>query len=208
MRKVVVIVMAFIAVSCASESRFRNADLLFVVSGDGVCAADSMDGAIALSTGGNGLTAVHVGILELCGDSLWVIDAAPKHGVSRRSLGAFEREYSDSRIVVMRMKGVDSPAKVIERASSCIGRGYDFKYSPCNEELYCSELVQVCYLDCNGEQLFKCAPMNFKSHDGSYPEFWVRLFEQMGECIPQGEPGTNPNDMLRTDGLEYICTLH
>lgn len=39
--------------------------------------------------------------------------------------------------------------------------------------------------------------MNFLDENGVMPEFWTRLFEKLGVAVPQGVPGTNPNDMAR-----------
>ena len=40
------------------------------------------------------------------------------------------------------------------------------------------------------------APMN------PMPLFWTELFAKAGEEIPEGVPGTNPNDMARESILE------
>ena len=36
------------------------------------------------------------------------------------------------------------------------------------------------------------------------PRYWVALFEKLGEPIPEGEPGTNPNEMARDPQLVEI----
>ena len=38
--------------------------------------------------------------------------------------------------------------------------------------------------------------------DGTLPQFWTELFAKAGEEIPEGVPGTNPNDMARESILE------
>ena len=35
------------------------------------------------------------------------------------------------------------------------------------------------------------------------PEFWEELFAGLGKEVPEGEPGTNPNDM----SMEPVLTL-
>lgn len=207
MKRFILLSIALSTLSCAPKIQLESADLLFVVSGASDLSASSMDNAIVLSTGGEGPSATHVAILEVQGDSTWVIDATPKHGVSRRSLAEFEQENSGERIIVMRMKGLSDKSATVERAKSYVGKSYDYIYSPRNEALYCSELVQNAYLDSAGKPLFKSSPMNFKSPDGSYPDFWLKLFDELGEPIPQGQSGTNPNDMMRAEGLEYVCAI-
>ena len=36
------------------------------------------------------------------------------------------------------------------------------------------------------------------------PQFWADLFDQLGEQVPEGLPGTNPNDMAREELLEEV----
>ncbi len=46
--------------------------------------------------------------------------------------------------------------------------------------------------------------MNFRAADGSMPPFWNELFAKLGEEIPEGLPGTNPNDMSRDTLLTEV----
>ena len=46
--------------------------------------------------------------------------------------------------------------------------------------------------------------MNFRNADGTMPQFWTDLFSRLGEPIPEGEPGTNPNDMARSTLLQTV----
>lgn len=207
----------FALISCTPMETLHDADLVFVVNEDSELASSSMEDAISLATGGSGLNVTHVGILEVCGDSAFVIDATPRYGVSRRPLEEFKAECSDvdpvERVMVFRvrsMKGLAGRArasKVISCAKSCIGKAYDFRYMPGDEEFYCSELVQYAFVNRRGESVFESVPMNFKGPDGSYPEFWVKLFDELGMPIPQGVDGTNPHDMMMSDCLEFVCEL-
>lgn len=198
-----------IALSCGEGvSELRNGDLIFV----GVPAAQNdaggktMDSAISAAIGKEGqLSFTHVAIAEVSSDGVWIIDAAPKRGVSKRSLESFleENALSDGSLpvfVVKRVTGIDADAAV-ERAKGLCGRGYDFCFLPDNDELYCSELVQLCYLSERGEPVFESEPMNFLSSDGSVPPYWEKLFKEMGMAIPQGVPGTNPQRMSESGCL-------
>lgn len=75
------------------------------------------------------------------------------------------------------------------------------------EALYCSELVQECYRGPDGKSLFPSQPMNFKGSTSAYPANWVHLYEGLGEPIPHGEPGTNPQDLSESPLLEEIMML-
>lgn len=72
------------------------------------------------------------------------------------------------------------------------------------EEFHCSELVWESYRAENGTPLFTARPMNFRAADGTLPQFWADLFDQLGEQVPEGLPGTNPNDMAREELLEEV----
>ena len=214
--------MLILALSCSRhQDRLHNGDLIFVGLPMGYDAeTGSVDEAIASATGEEGaLNLIHVAIAEVEADSVWIIDATIAHGVDRHPLDTFLRDFtlkdgSYPTFIVKRVNGVDADAAV-ERAKTFCGRGYDVRFLPDNEELYCSELVQRSYLDANGEAIFESEPMNFKAPDGTMPPYWEWLFAQLGMAVPQGFPGTNPQKMaaaacLETrfeDGLQSMIAL-
>lgn len=83
----------------------------------------------------------------------------------------------------------------LDRAKSHIGEPYDWDFASDNDMCYCSELVQISYITPAGKPLFRTRPMNFLDSDGKMPEFWTNLFAKSDKKVPQGAPGTNPNDM-------------
>ncbi len=163
------------------EPKLQTGDLVFVALPlDYMSDTTEMGSAIAASTGDSvGINYIHVAIAEVANDSVWIIDATLKHGV-------------------------DNAAKYVENAKQFTGRDYDLYFLPDNDEQYCSELVRNSYIDEKGEHLFSDAPMNFKSDDGTFPPYWVWLFEQIGQPIPQGLPGTNPNAMSKEKCLKKV----
>ena len=74
-------------------------------------------------------------------------------------------------------------------------------YSKYNEA---KQAVYESFRDKKGNRIFESRPMNFRSADGTYPEYWVKLFDSLGMDIPQGVPGTNPNDMSRSSRLQPL----
>ncbi|MDE5692262.1 MAG: hypothetical protein K2I13_08770, partial [Alistipes sp.] len=107
-------------------------------------------------------------------------------------------------VVAMRLKDTAGLTAAIARARSFIGQPYDYSFRPDNGRMYCSELVWESYLTLTGERIFPARPMNFRAADGSMPAFWIELFEKLGEEIPEGLPGTNPNDMARDSTLTEV----
>jgi len=202
-------------VSCTHNEPVFSGDLIFV---EGIstsirpeCCQDtlgiraecrpSMDQAIMGSTG----AMVHVGIIEGRNDSLFVIDAAPKTGVSRRELNEFLEAQRDEEgrmpnIKIMQLKDQRGAMDFVAKAKMLVGAEYDFTFLPDNGKYYCSELVYECYQR-NGKPIFEAAPMNFRNADGEFDSYWVELFERQGMEIPQGVLGTNPNDLYHSSLL-------
>ena len=199
------------AVACGrQQERLRNGDLIFVgLPAEYDADSNSMDAAISSATGRQGaLNLTHVAIAEVQADSVWIIDATTRRGVDRHPLDTFLRDFAlpDGTcpvFLVKRVKGADADAAV-ERAKSFCGRAYDLRFLPDNDELYCSELVQKCYLDADGRPVFDCEPMNFKAPDGSMPPYWEKLFGELGMAVPQGLPGTNPQKMSESEALRDV----
>jgi hypothetical protein len=167
-----------------------------------------MDEAITSATGREGeINYIHVAILERDEqDSLWVIDATINHGVDRHPFRVYLTDFtlndgSYPVMDVMRLKDNTNVTTYVDNAKTFVGRGYDMYFSSDNTEQYCSELVRNSYVTSTGEYLFSEYPMNFMSSDGTFPPYWVELFGLLGEPIPQGEMGTNPNAMSQEDCL-------
>lgn len=192
----------FLMASCRNGSPYRTGDLVFVAGID----ANAMDHAIMGSTG----AMVHVGIIDVEGDSVFVIDVAPKTGVSRRSFHQFAeaQQYGSEEIptmTVMRLKNRRGVKSFVAKAKTLYGAAYDFTFLPDNGLYYCSELVHDCYVR-DGEPVFKAYPMDFRNADGEYDPFWVNLFASEGMEIPQGVFGTNPDALFHSDLLKHVET--
>lgn len=212
MKKIVLAVaVLFLAIGCGQKNKGpKTGDLLFVgLPTDYVAEPGSMDNAISAATGEEGgLNLIHVAILEVQADSVWIIDATIAHGVDRHPLDTFLKDFTlrDGglpQLIVKRVKDIDADAAVA-RAKTFCGRGYDVRFLPDNEELYCSELVQNCYLDAEGNQVFLSEPMNFLAPDGTMPPYWEWLFGKLGMAVPQGVPGTNPQGLSQSPLLEEL----
>ena len=190
--------------SCnTSSSTLQDGDLLFCVADNSV-----MSNAIVDATQMGKVNYDHVAIYAIIDNTPLVIEANPKGGVICRSLDDFMGNAIDINrgkgITVMRVtQSIDLKA-AIERARQFIGQPYDWSYLPDNEKLYCSELVYECYLNNDGKPVFEANPMTFKDSKGNIPDFWVDLFKRLGEPVPEGVIGTNPNDLSQSPALEEV----
>ena len=194
----------------------QNGDLLFVglpmdyQLTDTACMDQAISDATAIS---DEINYIHVAILEVDeSDSLWIIDATIKHGVDRHPFGEFLSDFTLKdgtypQLVVMRLQDNSDVNKYVENAKTYCGRAYDMHFLPDNEDQYCSELVRNSYTTSTGTYIFSESPMNFKSADGTFPPYWIELFDLLGEPIPQGVMGTNPNEMSQEQCLKRVGEL-
>ena len=179
--------------SCRTDTAPQTGDLIFFTGG-----SSSMDDAISSSTG-DGF--VHVAIVEVDSEgTAWLIDATPQKGVSREKL-EYKLLEEKGKAVLMRLKDSTGVAASVQRAKGLIGSSYDFTFLPDNDAYYCSELVYECFLRPDGSHIFSCQPMNFLDSEGNLPEYWKELFEKLQMDVPQGIPGTNPEDLSRSTTL-------
>ena len=182
--------------SCTPQAeRLQTGDLIFVgIPADYDLDADSMDSAIA----------------EVDADGqVWIIDATIKYGVDRHPLDTFLRQFTlrDGSLPTFEVKRLrdDSRAEAsVRNAKQYLGLPYDVTFLPDNGAYYCTELVYDSYLDEDGKPLFHAAPMNFRNADGEMPRYWEQLFARIGQSVPQGVPGTNPQAMSEEPTLRSV----
>ena len=175
---------------------------------------ESMAQAIADATSsGDTTNFIHTAILEVDDQgAIWVIDATIAHGVDRHPLDTVFSDFTlhnggRATFEVMRLKDNQNAAYYVENAKQFLGEEYDLYFQTFNGRHYCTELVSDSYVDADGQLRFTPVPMNFKNAEGEYPTYWVWLFEQLGEPIPQGELGTNPQDLHASPELVHVMYL-
>lgn len=172
-------ILMLLTLCCAACTSLRTGDLLFHVV--------EQENRITAVTPGQ---IDHVGIYM--GKGL-VLEAIPKAGVVTTPLHAvLQRE--DGYYLLGHVKGVSSQLS-ISNARRYIGLPYDSLYLQDNEAIYCSELVQLSYVDRQGRQIFSTVPMTFRDSSGTIPSYWQQLYERNGMSVPEGEPGSNPAEM-------------
>lgn len=175
----------------AQDIALRKGDLVFVAGGtsdfsQAITSATALDDLIAFD---------HVGIIDVDSSGVRVVEASPRCGVTATPWSDFKAD--SSQLMIVDMSAVVDAAAAVERAKKYIGCPYDWAYGCSSDSVYCSELVQISYLDADGTPVFASRPMNFLDDKGEMPDFWTSLFAKLGQPVPQGAPGTNPNDMAR-----------
>lgn len=132
-----------------------------------------------------------------------LIDASSRPNTSAR-INAPSHPGGRPLVVALRLKDTSGIAASVERARKVVGVPYDYSFLPDNGRYYCSELVWEFYSRPDGTRIFPARPMNFRAPDGTMPRYWQELFERRGEAVPEGVPGTNPNDMAREPILRPV----
>ncbi len=151
----------------------------------------------------------HVAIVCRKGGDVYALEATMKNGVVMTPIDSFI-EHADCTadgnpyIILARLNDTIGVAKSVSRAEEYIGKPYDFLYMPDEEEIYCSELVQLSYMDNNGKPVFEQIPMSFHDASGCITDFWKEHYASRNMNVPEGEPGTNPGGILRSPKVKII----
>ena len=130
---------------------------------------------------------------------------------------------------IMRVKDATKAAgeAAIANAKQHLGVAYDMEFRP-GGDLYCSELVHLCYLDADGRPLFPLIDIDLRTippararrgnPDGpdanplrpgpdqsefTIPPYWTQLCRLAGIALPQGE-GIMPADIYRSPLLRTV----
>ncbi|SFW18710.1 Permuted papain-like amidase enzyme, YaeF/YiiX, C92 family [Prevotellaceae bacterium HUN156] len=180
---IIAIVIGLVATSCQTYS-LKSGDLLFHVVSQGNAITDVTPGMID-----------HVAIV-MSRDS--VIEAVGK-GVKMTPIDSLRQQ--DGHYLVGRVKGIDSKQS-IANAKHYFGRPYDRLYLPNNDAIYCSELVQLSFVDKHGKRLFSPIPMSFHDTTGRITDYWRQFYAKHQLEVPEGEPGTNPGELSQRTNVK------
>jgi len=209
-RKLKYFMLIFLSLFCGCTTsvdsfRLQTGDLLFQVDKGG------MSEAIAKVTiGESNINYTHVGIVLVENDATFVIEAIPPVGVSKTPLETFMLRSATLEekpiVAVGRLKQEYRKLipQALVRAENLLGKPYDFVFSPDNDAYYCSELVQVSFLNSQNMPIFEPVSMNFRDADGNLPAYWIEYFEKYNAIIPENCPGSNPGDLSKSDKIEII----
>lgn len=146
---------------------------------------------------GNAITDVTPGMIDhvaVCTGRDSVIEAIGR-GVTITPLDSLlQRE--DGYFLLARVKGADKRTSVAN-CRRYLGRPYDRLYLKDNDAIYCSELVQLSFVDKKGQRIFTPVPMSFHDATGQVTDYWQQFYRQHNMEVPEGQPGTNPAEMSK-----------
>lgn len=186
--------------SCRNEAyQIQDCDLIFRIAEENDFSKAITDATAQKSE----IKFDHVGILIFEEGDPKVLETNSTKGVVFTNFEDFIHN-SSAGYVIKRVIYPLPTKRIIQEAKSHLGEAYDWSFLPNNGKMYCSELVYESFVTKDGSKLFETRPMNFKDANGNIPQFWTDLFKRLEIEIPQGIPGTNPNDIAHSPILEEV----
>ena len=185
--------------SLAAQS-LQEGDLLF-------CCSDTPNAITAVTVGVDALPIDHVAIVHRIGSEkglLYVIEAK-KPAVCLTPIDAFCRENPQT--LVGRVNVDVDIRESIRRCLMQVGKPYDDLYLYGDSAIYCSELVQLNYVDSSGNLIFEPVPMSFHDESGQVTDHWHEFYANRGLAVPEGAPGSNPGELSRRSQVSILCHL-
>lgn len=178
--------------------QLREGDLLF-------CCSDTANAITSVTTGQQDLPIDHVAIVHFIGGERlglpYVIEAV-KPAVCLTPLDTFLCE--NGRVLQGRVNADCDIAASIKRCLMQVGKPYDDLYLQGDSAVYCSELVQMCFIDPSGKLVFDPVPMSFHDATGRVTDYWQEFYQARGMTVPEGKPGSNPGELSRREHVTIL----
>ena len=149
----------------------------------------------------------HVAIATWIGSKLYALEAiddgvmlTPYHEFSKRTM-------SKGGMLIGRLHDRSGIDQSVSNAMEHLGKPYDYLYMIDTQEIYCSELVQLSYVNGKGQRLFPLINMSFHGSDGHILDFWRKHYAKHGMAVPEGALGTNPAQIADSPAIEILYNL-
>ena len=172
-------------------SQLKDCDLIFHV-------ADAPNRITDVTQGIDNRRIDHVGIFCRAEGKPYVVEAIGR-GVVMTPLDSMRRE---GYFLVGRIRGRIDRKESLRRAMALLGRHYDHLFLPDNDDIYCSELVQLSMVDRRGQLVFATIPMSFHDATGQITPYWRQFYAERGMEVPEGWPGSNPGELSRRPNVK------
>ncbi len=175
--------LAAVCLQAQNINKLRDCDLLFHVT--------PYENPITEATSEKGLPIDHVGIFCRLENKPVVIEATYR-GVVITPIEKWMRH--PERIYVGKIRDIDR-RQSIDNALRYLDRPYDYLFMEGDDEIYCTELIQLAFVDKKRHPIFQAIPMSFHDVTGNIIPYWEDYYSRRGMSVPEGLPGTNPSEM-------------
>ena len=146
----------------------------------------------------------HVAIATWVGEKLYALEAIDEGVVLTPYEKFVERTRSKGGMLVGRLRDRSGASQSVSNAMEHIGKPYDYLYMIDTQEIYCSELVQLSYVNGRGQRLFPLINMSFHGSDGHILDYWREHFAKHNMAVPEGALGTNPAQIAHDPAVEIL----
>ena len=146
----------------------------------------------------------HVAIATWVDGKLYALEAIDDGVVLTPYDDFAKRTNSRGGLLIGRHKDRSGAEQSVSNAMEHLGKPYDEFFMIDTQEIYCSELVQLSYVNGRGERLFPLIHMSFHDADGNILDFWRRHYADHGMMVPEGVLGTNPAQIARDPAITII----
>ncbi|PZX55514.1 permuted papain-like amidase YaeF/Yiix C92 family enzyme [Algoriphagus ratkowskyi] len=183
----------------------QNGDLVFVGAQE-----EHLSGAINRVTHRDShISFDHVGIIEVCDESVFILHTIGKKGSVREPLDSLvlSQTAQNRRFAVYRLTNTDQNSinQAISTSKTLLGKPYNWSYVLNDTSYYCSDFVERAYRHAG---IFELEPMTFINPDTQKTDiFWVDFYQKLGIDVPEGKLGCNPNGLAANENLKVIGYL-
>lgn len=199
MKHLYLILLLACALGVNAQQQVLEGDLLFAYSSTTGRAIS--DATVHDSTA---LPIYHVAIATWIGDRLYALEAIDE-GVVLTPYDKFqERSTSKGGMLTGRLRDRSGVDQSVSNAMEHLGKPYDDLYMIDTQEIYCSELVQLSYVNGKGQRLFPLINMSFHDAQGRILDYWREHYAKHGMAVPEGALGTNPAQIANDPAIEII----
>ena len=146
----------------------------------------------------------HVAIATWVGEKLYALEAIDEGVVLTPYEKFVERTRSKGGMLVGRLRDRSGASQSVSNAMEHIGKPYDYLYMIDTQEIYCSELVQLSYVNGRGQRLFPLINMSFHGSDGHILDYWREHYAKHNMAVPEGALGTNPAQIAHDPAVEIL----
>lgn len=203
MRHLYFILLFSLCVLCTNaQNEVLEGDLLFAYS---TTAGRAISKATVHDTAD--LPIYHVAIATWVDDKLYALEAIDE-GVVLTPFNKFKgRTMSKGGMLVGRLHDRSGIDQSVSNAMEHLGKPYDDIYMIDTQEIYCSELVQLSYVNGRGQRLFPLINMSFHDSNGQILDYWRELYAKRGMAVPEGALGTNPAQIAHDPAIKLLDSL-
>lgn len=195
----IALLLALCALCADAQDQVIEGDLLFAYS---TTAGRAISDATVHDTTAPPI--YHVAIATWVNGKLYALEAIDE-GVTLTPYDTFkQRTMSKGGMLIGRLRDRSGIDQSVSNALEHLGKPYDDLYMIDTQEIYCSELVQLSYVNGSGQRLFPLINMSFHDQQGHILDYWREHYAKRGMAVPEGALGTNPAQIARDPSVEIL----